>query len=100
MATIDRVPFGGRFFAILNVEGEGDMPVLIRSKDDANTELARRRALPEDHDDHATEYHQVFLCDVAGVIWNSYDPDPRADNPLTPEEIVAVHDGREVDDHG
>jgi len=86
-----REPCGGRYFAILNVEGEGDPIAMFMSQADADAYLTYRRALPEDHDDRLTEYHQVFPCDVVGAWWNSYDSDPRADSPLHPEEVMRVH---------
>lgn len=86
-----REPFGGRFFGIFDVEGEGDPVALFRSKEEAGRELARRKSLPHDDDDWLSEYHHMLLCDVAGTVWNSFDPDPRADNPLSPDEILAVH---------
>lgn len=86
-----REPCGGRYFVILDVEGEGDPLAMFLRRADADAYLAQRQALPDDHDDRFTEYHQVFPCDVLGAWWNSYDPDPRADNPLLHEEIMRVH---------
>jgi hypothetical protein len=88
-----REPFGGRYFGIWNVEGEGEPVVILPGREDADRELARRRALPEDDDDHLTEYHQVFPCNFVGVWWNSYEPDPREHNPLTVPEIIAAYNG-------
>lgn len=86
-----REPFGGRFYGIWNVEGEGEPIALFPRKLDALAELERRRALPVDDDDHMTEFHQVFPCDMIGAWWNSYDADPRADDPLDAAEIASVH---------
>jgi hypothetical protein len=86
-----REPFGGKFFVIVNVEGDGDPTIIFRSKVGATKELQRRQSLGVDDDDRATEYHQIFPCDVAGCWWNSYDPDPRQDNPLSPIEIADEH---------
>lgn len=88
-----REPFAGRYWTIINVEGDGEPPVLYRSQETADLELARRRELPEDDDAWLSEYHHVLPCDVAGALWNSYDDDPRADNPLMPEEIAKLHAG-------
>lgn len=88
-----REPFGGRWYGIFNVEGEGDPGALFQSRADAERDVERRRALP---DERLTEYHQVLPCDLAGAVWNSFDPDPRAGNPLDASEILAVHDGTDV----
>jgi len=88
-----REPFGGRWYGIVNVEGEGDPSALFWRREEAEAELTRRRALPDDDDAHLTEYHQILPCDIAGAIWNSFDPDPRAGNPLDADEIAAVHRG-------
>lgn len=93
-ASSSREPFGGRYFGIWNVEGEGEPLALFSSEAAAARELDRRRALPEDDDDRLTEYHQVFPADLIGAWWNSYESDPRADDPLTHAEIVAVQGGR------
>lgn len=37
-----------------------------------------------------------FRCSpvhLAGVVWNEFDPDPRADNPMTADEIAEAHRG-------
>jgi len=85
-----REPFSGRWFGIRNVEGEGEPIALFPREREAEQELARRRALANDDDDHLTEFDHVFPCDIAGAWWNSYDPAPR---PLTIEEIVRVAEG-------
>lgn len=97
MARNDRVPFGGRWFAIVNVESHVVAGPLYSDEKEALDDLTRRQALPEDDDNRATPECVVLSCDIAGALWNRYDPDPRADRPLTPEEIGAVHDGREVE---
>ncbi len=86
----EREPFGGRWFGIWNVEGEGEPLFLCPTRDDAEHELERRRALPADHDDVLSKFHHVFPCDIAGAWWNSYDPDPRAKSPLSLDEIIAA----------
>ncbi len=84
----------GRYYIIVNVECDGEEPAgMFPDKVDADLYLARRQGLPEEDPEHLTEFHQVFPCDIAGAWWNSYEPDPRADNPLTPEEIVKVCNG-------
>jgi hypothetical protein len=55
--------------------------------------IERRRARPEDDDGHLTEYHRALAVHLAGVVWNSFDPDPRANNPLDADEIAAWHRG-------
>jgi hypothetical protein len=85
-------PFCGRYFGLVNVEGDDPSPVaMFRDNEDATRELARRQALPEEDDDHLTEYHQVLACHVAGVLWNSYEADPRIDSALTAAEIAREH---------
>lgn len=85
-----REPFSGKYFGIWNVEGEDGEPLaLFGSREEAEREVERRRALPDDADDYLTEYHQVFPCDLVGVWWNSYEPDPRTDSPLSSEEVIA-----------
>lgn len=37
-----REPFGGRYYGVWNVEGEGEPIALFTSKEDANAELRRR----------------------------------------------------------
>lgn len=86
-----REPFGGRWFGIFNVEGEGAPSALYPSEADADREIDRRRALPEDDDDHLSEYYQALPVHLAAIVWNSYDPDPRAESPLDAAEIAAVH---------
>ncbi len=72
-------PMSGRYFAIVHVESPDGEPIaLFARKGDADAEIARRRALPVDHDDHFTEHHQAFPADIAGHWWNSYDPAPEA----------------------
>ena len=88
-----REPFAGRFWGLFNVESEGEPLVLFGGAEVATAELARRQALPDDHDDWLSRDWCMLPCDVAGTVWNCFDPDPRADNPLTPREILAVHDG-------
>lgn len=88
-----REPFGGKYYGIWNVEGDGEPIVLFGNREDADADLARRHALPDDHDDRATPEHQVFTCDIAGAWWNSYDPDPLGERPMTLDEIVAAQDG-------
>ncbi len=88
-----REPIAGRFYGIFDVEGEGDAVAIFPSKVAAETYILACRTLPEDSDNHLTEYHQVFPVDIAGAWWNSYEADPRADNPLTPEEILEVCGG-------
>lgn len=92
MATSSREPFGGKYYGIWNVEGDGEPKALFPSRAGAEAELARRRALPED-DWRLGEYDQVFPCDIMGAWWNSYDPDPREELALTNEEILSVQDG-------
>lgn len=88
----EREPFAGRYFGIIGVEGESPEPLaLFMNNEDATVELARRRALPEDDDGRLTEFYHVLPCHIAGVLWNSYDTDPRADDPLTAAEIAAEH---------
>jgi hypothetical protein len=93
LAADKREPFSGRYFGIVNVEGMGEPIALFMDEGDAQRELARRRALPEEDDDRLTAYYQVFPGDLVGVWWNSYDSDPRADSPLLPEEVIAVYQG-------
>lgn len=81
----------GCWYGILNVEGDGTPYILLPSRGDAERELERRRALPEDDDERLTEYHQVFPAHLAGAVWNSYEGDPRSRRPLDAEEILAVH---------
>jgi hypothetical protein len=95
MGNSMRDPFGGRYFGIWNVEGEGEPIALFRRHDLATRELERRRALPEDDDDRLDEYAQIFPCDLIGLWWNSYEPDPSPDDPLSPEEIIAAYQGEE-----
>lgn len=88
----DEEPFGGRYWGIFSVEGDDPSPLmLIRGEVDAREELARRQALDSEHDDYLDEYHDVFRSDIVGSWWNSIDPDPRAADPLTLDEIVKVH---------
>lgn len=89
----NREPVRGRWYGIVNVEGERDPEALYPSKATAEREIARRRALDEGDDDHLTEYHQALPIDIAGALWNSYDPDPRQGNPLDADEIALVHRG-------
>ncbi len=94
--SAEREPFGGRYHGIFNVEGDDPAPLVIfPRKSHADAELTRRQALPDDADDYADEHHQVFPLDVIGVWWNCYDPDPRADNPLTPDEVRAAYEGED-----
>lgn len=87
-------PFGGRYWGIFNVEGDIPEPLMLFwRKDAADRELARRRALDPEDDDRLTEWHQVFRCDIWGAWWNSYEPDPRADSPMSVESIHALHTG-------
>jgi hypothetical protein len=88
-----REPFGGKWYGIWNVEGDGEPLALFPTREDAELVLAERRLLPVDDDDRMTKYHQVFPCDLVGCWWNSYDPDPREHDPLTLEEIAAAHGG-------
>lgn len=88
-----RDPFGGKCHGIWNVEGDSDPIVVFTSKSRADAYLAKMRALPEEDDDHLDKYHHVFACDVVGAWWNSFDPDPRVDSPLTIAEVVAVQEG-------
>ena len=89
-----REPFAGRFYGVFNVEGDDPSPLFVfRSRDDAALELARRQALPEEHDDRLDEYCQLFPVDLIGAWWNSYDPDPR--NGLDPSEVIAAYNGDE-----
>jgi hypothetical protein len=89
-----REPFGGLWFGIFNVEGEEAEPsALFQTRDDAEKEIERRQALPDDDDDHLTEYHHALPVHLAGVVWNSFDPDPRTGNPLDADEIAAWHRG-------
>ncbi len=88
-------PFAGRWFGIFNVEGDDPSPLALHPTQAlADDDVARRRALPEEHDDHMTERHQVFPCDMAGVWWNSYDPMPSG-GPLTVAMVAAIHEGSE-----
>ena len=87
-----REPMSGRFYGIFNVESEGDPIALFPSEGDAQREIERRRALPDDHDDYLSAYYSALQVDLVGAVWNSFDPDPRADNPLTPAEILEVHE--------
>jgi hypothetical protein len=89
-----REPFGGRYYGIVNVESDDPAPrILFDSENEARRELTRRQALDDLDDDWLSEECTVQACDVAAAIWNSFDPDPRADNPLNPDEILAVHEG-------
>jgi hypothetical protein len=92
----ERELFSGRYYGIWNVEGDGGPIALFCGQEDAERELARRRALPEDDDDHLTKYHHVFPADLVGVWWNSYDPDPRAESPLGSDEIIRCFRGDEI----
>jgi hypothetical protein len=74
-------PFAARWYAIVNCEGQDDsfddgIVVVLPRKEAANAELARRRALPPEHDDHVDAYHAVLPIHVNGVGWNSHDPCP------------------------
>jgi len=89
----NREPFRARYYGILNVEGEGEPVAMFTDRDVAEAHLARRRGLPEDHDDRLTDYHQIFPVDVVGVWWNSYDADPREKNPLTADEVIGAYRG-------
>jgi hypothetical protein len=94
MADDFREPFGRRYHAILCVESDDPNPVMMfRSEEAARAELDRRKALDPDHDDHLSDDYTVLPVDVAGALWNSFDPDPRVDDPLDAEEIAALHDG-------
>jgi len=85
-------PFSSRYWGIINVEGCDPEPIaLFQGQAAAARELERRKALPEDDDDHLTEYHQVFPADVLGAWWNSYDDDPPG--PLSPPKIIAAFNG-------
>jgi len=88
-----REPFGGKYFGIWNVEGDGEPLALFPSRNDAEAELRRRRSLSPHNDLYATGRHHVFPCDIAGAWWNSHDPDPREDDPITLDEIVRAQDG-------
>lgn len=88
-----REPFGGKYYGIWNVEGDGEPKALFPSRREADAELARRRALPEEDDARLDDYDQVFSCDIMGAWWNSYDPDPREGLALTNAEILSVQDG-------
>lgn len=79
----------GRYFGIFNVEGDGGPIAMFSDRASADGELDRRRRLDPEHDDHLGQYHQVFACDIVGLWWNSYDPDPREDSPLSFDEVVA-----------
>lgn len=86
----EREPFSGRYFGILDVEGEdGGFLALYPNREAADAEVMRRRALDPEDDDHLTEYHQVFPADLAGTWWNSIDPED-AENP--PDIMKIVHD--------
>lgn len=86
-----REPFAGRYYGIVNVEGEGGFVALYPSRKDADAEVARRRALDPEDDNHLTEYHQVFPADIMGAWWNSHDADPRERDPLNLIEICREH---------
>lgn len=88
-----REPFGGRYYGIWNVEGDGGPLMLFLREEDAKRELERLRALPEDDDDRLDQYHQVFPADLIGVWWNSYDPDPRAGSRLADDEVIRAYQG-------
>ncbi len=82
-------PFSGRFLGIFNVESDDPSPIaMFSSREDADVYLAEKQALHFDCDDHLSESCQVFRVDALGVWWNSYDPDPRAGSPLSPDEIA------------
>jgi len=89
----NREPFGGKCYGIWDVEGDSEPVVIFTKRDKADRELERRRALPEGDEDRLDVYHHVFPCDVMGAWWNSHDPDPREDMPLTNAEILSVQDG-------
>lgn len=89
-----REPFSGRMFGIFNVEGDSPEPVaMFQSRASAEAYLKANRALPVDDEEGLGDYHQIFSCDAVGVWWNSYEPDPRADSPLMPEEVMAAYAG-------
>ena len=90
---VNREPFGGKVYGIWNVEGDSEPLMLMSDRAALERELERRRALPEDDRDRLTEYHHVFPADIAGAWWNSHDPDPREESPLTLDEIVSVQGG-------
>jgi hypothetical protein len=85
-------PFDGTYYGIWNVEGEGAPVAMFPGRADAARELDRRRALPEDDDDHLDEYHQVFPCNLVGAWWNSYDK-PKDGGRMVPEMTVAAYRG-------
>lgn len=68
--------FGGKMYGIWNVEGGGDPLMLFLSVREAERELARRRSRTVNINDRLSQYHQVFVCHVAGLWWNSLDPAP------------------------
>jgi hypothetical protein len=85
-----REAFAARYWGIWNVEGDSGPDPLFASREAAEDELARRRALAGDDWYHMADYHQVFPADIVGAWWNSAEVDPRASVPLSPAEIMLV----------
>ena len=73
--------FTARMWAIVNCE-MGDcsfdeaIVVMMPSKDRADAELARRRALWFEDDDWVDDKHVVLPIHINGVAWNSLEPVP------------------------
>ncbi len=73
--------WSGRGWGIFPIESEELIPLAVffgyGGEAVAGSELARRQALPDDHDDYLGSDHGVLRCETAMLVWNSTEADPR-----------------------
>lgn len=74
----DELPFCGRFYGAVNVDGDDPEPLFLFDEErEAQAELDRRHALHLDHDEYLSDDWRILTFDVEGIFWNSYEPNPR-----------------------
>lgn len=71
-------PFAGRYYGAVNVDGDDCAPIFMFADEaEAWDELKRRQALPDDDDARLSDNWSILVFDIEGLMWNSYDENPR-----------------------
>lgn len=80
-------PFSGVYYGICPCECDIRPIALFRTKNEADGELTRRQALPDDDDSRLDQDFAVVECRLVGFFWNNYADPPKESFPVAQSYI-------------